>query len=134
MYKSIKDIIQQMKKVKYLSAKMKLIIHIHSENICMICKRKGERDIWGWIKDKTTKNLFEIDHIIPVSKDGNNDFSNLRILCRRCNRAKNNRNIFNIRYINKKGQWEKISYTQLKYRNNKEFIKYSNTNLLWILL
>jgi hypothetical protein len=30
----------------------------------------------------------EIDHIVPVSKGGGTEESNLQILCRRCNRAK----------------------------------------------
>jgi HNH endonuclease len=30
----------------------------------------------------------EIDHIVPVSKGGRTEESNLQILCRRCNRAK----------------------------------------------
>jgi hypothetical protein len=30
----------------------------------------------------------EIDHIVPVSKGGKTDESNLQVLCRRCNRAK----------------------------------------------
>lgn len=30
----------------------------------------------------------EVDHVIPVSKGGNSDISNLQILCRRCNREK----------------------------------------------
>ena len=36
---------------------------------------------------RSSTNL-EIDHLIPVSKGGNSDESNLQTLCRRCNRRK----------------------------------------------
>lgn len=33
---------------------------------------------------------FEIDHIVPISKYGNNDPSNLQIVCKECNLRKSN--------------------------------------------
>jgi hypothetical protein len=38
-------------------------------------------------KCRRATNL-EIDHIVPVSKGGKTEESNLQVLCRRCNRAK----------------------------------------------
>ncbi len=35
---------------------------------------------------------YEIDHILPVVKGGNDDASNLQILCPQCNREKHNKN------------------------------------------
>jgi hypothetical protein len=35
----------------------------------------------------------EVDHIIPISKGGNNDLSNLNTSCRKCNRSKYNKNV-----------------------------------------
>ncbi len=37
---------------------------------------------------KPCPNNYHIDHIIPVSKGGNNDYSNLQILCAKCNLEK----------------------------------------------
>ena len=35
--------------------------------------------------------LLEVDHIIPISKGGKTEASNLQTLCWRCNRAKSNK-------------------------------------------
>lgn len=34
---------------------------------------------------------FEIDHIVPLIKDGSNDLDNLTVACRPCNRSKGGR-------------------------------------------
>lgn len=39
----------------------------------------------------------EIDHIIPVSRGGSDELSNLQVLCKDCNSAKSNRIINNIK-------------------------------------
>mgnify|MGYP002512584094 CR=1 FL=1 len=39
---------------------------------------------------KAPEVALEIDHIIPVSRGGDNDFSNLITACQQCNRGKSN--------------------------------------------
>lgn len=39
----------------------------------------------------TATELLEIDHIVPVSKGGGNNYKNLQLLCRQCNRIKSNK-------------------------------------------
>lgn len=46
---------------------------------CKYCGRKG--------------GILEVDHIIPFSKGGSNDLSNLATSCRRCNRQKKDKDI-----------------------------------------
>ncbi len=54
------------------------------EKICFFCEKAG-------LTPNPRFNPFEKNHIIPVSKGGTNDPSNLRWLCRYHNRAKRTR-------------------------------------------
>ena len=55
---------------------------LHRDNFkCCICGRTAKED---GVK-------LHIDHIIPVSKGGTNDVSNLRTLCQDCNLGKSNK-------------------------------------------
>lgn len=42
-------------------------------------------------KQSWQKGLFEIDHILPISKGGKSTLDNLQLLCRTCNRQKSDR-------------------------------------------
>ena len=58
---------------RYVSADIRQQIFSRDGNTCLLCK---------------TKDNLEIDHILPVSKGGTGDKSNLQTLCRSCNRTK----------------------------------------------
>ncbi len=45
--------------------------------ICAYCGKRG--------------GILEIDHIVPISSNGNNNFNNLITSCRKCNRQKKNK-------------------------------------------
>ena len=50
-------------------------------------KRVLLRDKGRCVKCGSKKNL-EIDHVVPLARDGSNRLENLQLLCRDCNRMK----------------------------------------------
>ena len=46
----------------------------------------------GCWSDLPLRNL-EVDHIVPISKGGTDDFDNLQLLCGTCNRIKGDRDM-----------------------------------------
>lgn len=48
-----------------------------------------ERDRFECQRCKTIDNL-TIDHVVPTSKGGTNNFDNLQVLCEKCNAKKGN--------------------------------------------
>jgi ATP adenylyltransferase len=59
-----------------------------------VLKRDGRCLLCGATKDD---ERLEVDHIVPRSKGGSNDMSNLQTLCGRCNRGKSNRDDTDLR-------------------------------------
>jgi len=60
---------------KYLSKQIRDAVFDKYKYRCAIC---------------TSKKKLEIDHIVPVSRGGTDDFNNLQLLCSRCNLEKSN--------------------------------------------
>jgi 5-methylcytosine-specific restriction endonuclease McrA len=60
--------------IKITKEKKEIILN-RQNNLCLGCK-----------EEITT--LFEIDHILPISKGGNNELDNLQALCRSCHISK----------------------------------------------
>ena len=95
--------------------KLKKEIHKKSGTVCPLCKSKGYRDPKGWIRQKEqaihagerTNPKFEVDHILPKSKGGKALLINARLICRRCNRAKCNRDYTHLK-SRQGGKWIKI--------------------------
>lgn len=54
--------------------------------LCQICGRKLDRRI----KNKRSPWLVTVDHIIPVSRGGGGQVSNLRLAHRQCNQDRGN--------------------------------------------
>lgn len=59
-----------------------------------VLKRDGERCVLCGASPKDNSSVvLEVDHIIPVSKGGDDSFSNLRTLCRDCNQGKKDKDV-----------------------------------------
>jgi hypothetical protein len=63
---------------RHISNEVRAQVRIKYNHRCAICHRT----------EKETGTLHHIDHILPFSKGGTNDFNNLQLLCERCNLEK----------------------------------------------
>ena len=64
---------------RWINPNLKLL---RDEDICFVCQRISERH-----------EQFELDHVVPRSKNGLSVLSNSIVLCKSCNTKKGNRNL-----------------------------------------
>ncbi len=82
-----------------------IMSRIVNENIlkygCITCENINGKKEDGHCEH--CENGFHIDHIVPISKGGSNDYNNLQILCAHCNYSKHTE-IIDYRQDNKNNQ------------------------------
>jgi 5-methylcytosine-specific restriction endonuclease McrA len=64
---------------KNISKNVRRILYQINDGHCHYCGREFGKDVWR-----------EIDHIVPVSKGGNNEIENMVVCCQNCNAKKLN--------------------------------------------
>ena len=60
-------------------------VRLNAKSLCEYCHASEK---WQYVH-------FTIDHVVPISKGGRNDVSNLALACFHCNRRKSNRLVAN---------------------------------------
>ena len=77
----INNIKQKNTRSRYIPASVRVAVLNRDKYKCVFCGRSSKQI------------QLEVDHIIPFSKGGSNDLSNLQTLCIDCNRGKGARNL-----------------------------------------
>lgn len=67
---------------KWLRNSTRLALYLRDDFTCAYCEQKFDR------------GFLQIDHIIPISKGGSNDTTNLVTACCKCNNEKSAKDIF----------------------------------------
>lgn len=84
LFQLIKERIEYKKSKEYqrniLSSSMRYNVLKRDNFRCQICGRSAQDGV-----------TLEVDHIIPISKGGKTEYSNLRTLCKDCNRGKSDK-------------------------------------------
>lgn len=75
----IKEKTKTSKNPKSISRSLRFKIFTRDNFRCVVC---------GSSPATSTCVRLEVDHIVPISKNGSNDLSNLRTLCDKCNQGK----------------------------------------------
>ncbi|MGZ0050120.1 HNH endonuclease [Brevibacillus gelatini] len=74
----------KIKRITYWPTWLQSALVARDKGVCTICRR----DISGLIN---VENGYVIDHVVPIANFGNNDPTNLQLLCSDCNLRKLNR-------------------------------------------
>ena len=71
--------VEKTSRTRNITLKVRMEVLRHNSSQCVYCGRKPPAV------------PLEVDHVVPFSKGGSNDLSNLQTLCFDCNRGKSNR-------------------------------------------
>ena len=82
-----------------------LLNHIYrkTDGYCAYCGKKLARTNYGL---QGERGNWEVDHVIPVSRGGSNDYENLVAACFACNRSKGDQT--GDEYMDRDGLWRFI--------------------------
>ena len=93
-------------KDKILFVDLKRLEVFRDNRVCVNCglegnlfaiQISGRMGCWHinmWHKSSKNEMLFTLDHVLPKSKGGNDDISNLQTMCSKCNQEKDNKITF----------------------------------------
>ena len=78
---------------KYMNPSLRMKIFERDGGVCKLCGAKTRffRSSYDSPFSSSSTVAGSVDHIIPVSKGGTNEESNLRWVCRSCNCSRGNR-------------------------------------------
>ena len=82
-------------------------------SVCVSCGRNA-----------TKENPLTKDHIIPKSKGGTDDKSNIQMLCLECNQIKANQTTFTALYLRRMAEWYVMRHCEDDFDTRHTIIKF----------